>query len=322
MARGNVVRLANFTPIADDLSAATDAFLAVCKSRNLSGCTINYYSYRLTAFRRFLEASELPAAPAAVTPKVIRDFLTAEADNNSPTTASHSHCTLSAFFKFLVVEGYMESNPMQNVDKPKRRKQVINTFSMEQVDAVLQTCGKDFPGVRDRAIILLLTDSGLRASELAGLELQDVDWTGQTVLVLGKGDKERLVPFGQATRQALAQYVARRGDLETNAVFVSTLGQQLNRYRVRDVIIGRCDKAGITGVRCSPHTFRHTMAVSYLRNGGGCFDLQKILGHSDLTMTRKYAELSQTDVQDKHRLYSPADRLKAAKTTSGRTRIR
>ena len=322
MARANVVRIHSLNSMAGDLQSSIDGFLAYCRSKNLSSHTIGYYAYRLHALQTHLGANAEPTAPNSLTPQTIRAFLTAEAEQKSATTASHSHCALSAFFSFLVTEGYLESNPMQNVDKPKRRKQVINTFSMDQVDDVLETCVKDFTGVRDRAMILLLIDSGLRASELAGLELQDVDWTGQTVLVLGKGDKERLVPFGQATRQALAQYVARRGELDTLAMFVSSLGQQLTRYRVRDIIIARCKMAGISGVRCSPHTFRHSMAVSYLRNGGDVFSLQKLLGHSSLDMTRKYAELSQTDVQDEHRLYSPADRLKSAKKTIGRTRLR
>ena len=84
----------------------------------------------------------------------------------------------------------------------------------------------------------------------------------------------------------------------------------------------RCEAAKIKGIRCSPHTLRHSMAVTYLRNGGDVFSLQKMLGHASLEMTRKYAELSQTDVQDKHRMYSPADRLQSAKQTTGRTRIR
>lgn len=310
MARANAVRI--FNTMADDLSAAVDGFTAY-RSKNLSTRTVEYYGYRLQALTIYLAEHEQPTAPKDLTPQIIRDFLTDEKDRKSPTTASHSHTTLCAFFAFLVGDGFLESSPMENVDKPKRRKAVVNTFSLEQVDAVLANCGKDFAGARDRAMITLLLDCGLRVSELAGLDLEDIDWTEGTLIVLGKGNKERVVPFGHTTRQALTAYIARRGDLDTPALFVSTLQARLDRYRVRDIIERRCENAEITGVRCSPHTLRHTMAVSYLRNGGDVFSLQKLLGHSSLDMTRKYAELSQTDVQDKHRLFSPADRLQAAK---------
>ena len=322
MARANVVKTHSLKSMADDLQSAIDGFLAYCKSKNLSSNTVGYYSYRLHALHVYLVATASPTAPTSLTPQTIRAFLTTEAEQKSASTASHSHTALRAFFGFLVNDGFLESSPMNNVAKPKRRKSIINTFSLEQVDAVLSHCGKDFLGIRDRAIIAMLLDCGLRVSELAGLDLDDVDWADGALIVLGKGNKERVVPFGHTTRQVLTGYIARRGVLDTEALFVSNLATRLDRHRVAGIIERRCERAEITGVRCSPHTFRHTMAVSYLRNGGDVFSLQKFLGHSSLDLTRRYAELSQTDVQDKHRLYSPADRLASAKQVSGRKRLK
>jgi site-specific recombinase XerD len=321
MARANVVRIHSLNPIADDLESAIDCFLAYCSSKNLSSNTIIYYSYRLRALQSYLSANGEPTAPNRLTPQTIRAFLTAEAGRNSATTASHSHTALRAFFGFLVSDGFLESSPMEGVAKPKRRKCILNTFSLEQVEAMISHCGRDFVGVRDRAIITMLLDCGLRASELSGLDTDDVNWADGTLIVLGKGDKERIVPFGSTTRQTLTAYIARRGELDTPALFVSTLGVRLDRHRVRDIIKHRCEQAGIAGVRCSPHTFRHTMAVSFLRNGADVFSLQKLLGHSSLDMTRKYAELSQTDVIERHRLHSPGDRLKLPEPAGRRRRI-
>ncbi len=318
MARANVVRIHGFSSLADDLQAAREGFFAYCKGKNLSARTVEYYGYRLQALAKYLTEHSEPTAPKELTSQILRAFLTSEAESKSGTTAAHSYITLSTFFNYLVADGILDSNPMENVEKPRRRKTTINTFSLEQIDSILTTCKKDFSGIRDRAMVTMFIDCGLRVSELAGLELEHVNWTENMVLVLGKGDKERVVPFGQTTRQALTAYIGRRGELGTSALFVSTLGRQLDRYTIRDIIERRCENAGITGVRCSPHTLRHSMAVSYLRNGGDVFSLQKLLGHSSLDMTRKYAELSQTDVRDKHRLYSPADRLKAAKNTTGK----
>ncbi|MEN6358086.1 MAG: tyrosine-type recombinase/integrase [Armatimonadota bacterium] len=318
----NVVRIPGFTGIADTFDSAISAFKTYCRSRNLSPNTIDYYGYCLLSLTRFLEAHYQALTPRDVTCQVVREYLLDQTDRNSPSTACHCHTTLCVFFGYLQSEGFLESNPMTHVDKPKRRKTVINTFSMKQVDDILATCKRDFASIRDKAIIMMLVDCGLRASELCGITVNDFDWAESTVLVLGKGDKERIVPFGQATRQALNAYNARRGSIDTDAYFVSTLGTALDRHRLREIIEQRCELAKITGVRCSPHTFRHTFAVQYLRNGGDVFSLQKMLGHSSLDMTRKYAELSQTDVMDKHRLYSPADRLQSAKQTNGRKRLK
>ena len=322
MAQSNVVRIAKYAPLSEDLGAAIEGFLNCCRSKNLSGNTLIYYRNRLNAFSRYLEETCPGAGPKDVNPLIVRDFLTTETDNHSASTASHSFIALRTFFGFLVNDGFLLENPLSKVDKPRQRRAVIDTFSMQQVEAVLATCGKDYTGVRDRALVLVMMDCGLRVSELCGLRLDDLNWTEQTMLVVGKGNRERVVPFGSVTRQALLDYAARRGELDSKSLFVSVYGEALDRHRVHRIVKGRCEKAGITGLRCSPHTFRHSCAVTYLRNGGDPFSLQKLLGHSDLTMTRRYAELSQTDVQEKHRLYSPADRLQPAKNGQGRTRLR
>ena len=292
------------------LSAAADGFLAMCRARNLSPNTCEYYRHRLNAFRTYLEA-DMP--PDAVTADVIRDFLSFELERNSPTTAQHSYCALRAFFAYLESEGFVSDNPMTRVAKPKRKQSVLPTLSAAQVDALLATCGRDFYGVRDKAIILTLIDCGLRVSELVTLKLDDVDLAQQTLLVLGKGAKERLVPFGGTVKQALMSYITRRGELSTDALFVGHLGEPMTRYAVRWMLRARGRMAGITGVRLSPHTLRHSFAVSYLRAGGDTFSLQKILGHSSLEMSRRYAELADEDVFERHRLCSPADRLACAR---------
>ena len=198
------------------------------------------------------------------------------------------------------------------------RKPLIDVFSPEQIETVIATCGADFVGLRDRAVILVLLDCGLRASETCGLTADDVNWKEHTLKVLGKGRKERLVSFGRATQQALGRYLARRPELPTSNLFVTWFGEPMNRHRLYELVKTRCLRAGITGVRASPHTFRHTFATSFLRSGGDCFTLQRILGHEDLAMTRRYSEVSQTDALERHRAYSPADRLSLAEPSQGR----
>lgn len=306
-----------------DMEAAVTAFKAYCDSKNLSPRTIEYYSGRLLSLSRYINGLPTPVTPAEITPLFIRDYLVYEKDHTSPSTANHALCTVKVFLGFLHDEGYIDSNPAAQVKRQKVRKNVVETFSPGQIEALLGTCKRDFYGVRDRAIMLTLLDTGLRATELCTVTLDDVDWTDQTIRVIGKGDKERIVPFGQGVRQALSKYLTLRGTLASKALFVGHYGDPIDRNRLQHVITRRAKQAGTTGVRCSPHTFRHTAAVSYLRAGGDTFTLQKMLGHTSQEMTRRYCEsLSAGDVQAKHRLFSPVDNMKLNETGVGRKRIR
>jgi integrase/recombinase XerD len=141
---------------------------------------------------------------------------------------------------------------------------------------------------------------------------------------MGKGSKERVVPFGEATRQALLAYVSKRGNIPgQRALFVGCYGDPLSRHGAHRLVSECGKRAGVSGPRCSPHTFRHTCAVMFLRNGGDAFSLQKLLGHADLAMTRRYCELAQADVVAKHRACSPGDRfLGTVRGAQGRKRLR
>ncbi|MEN6356549.1 MAG: tyrosine-type recombinase/integrase [Armatimonadota bacterium] len=322
MARGQLAKYNYFANDHIDIHGAIEGFLDFCRVKNLSENTIIYYNYRLTAFQRYLKEIAPEAILADVTPQMLRGFIVQQTQINSASTANHSIITLRTFFNYLVKEGFLDTSPTAGISKVKRRKTIIETFSIEQIEGMLKTCGHDFTGVRDKAILLTLFDCGIRASELGTIKLSDVSWTDQTILIIGKGDKERVVPFGKATRQALSAYVIHRGELPSDRLFVTCYGEEIYRNRLAQIVTKRAKAAKITGVRCSPHTFRHTFAVSYLRAGGDVFTLQKILGHSDLSMTRRYVEVSQTDVQEKHRMYSPGDRIQLAGQSIHRTRLK
>jgi integrase/recombinase XerD len=264
-------------------------------------------------------------APERITPAVVREFLASEQERVSAMTAAHSYITLRAFFRFLLREEWLTTNPMEKVEKIRVPRKVVQTFTAEQIEQMLAACNRrSFNGLRLRTIIPTLLDCGLRVSELCGPRLEDISWDGGTLRVMGKGSRERVAPFGEATRQAVMAYRARRGELPgQDALFVTCYGDALNRHEAHRLVSNCGRKAGVTGMRCSPHTFRHTCAVMYLRNGGDAFSLQKLLGHSSLEMTRRYAELAQTDVIDRHRACSPGDQfLSAAGLTQGRRRLR
>lgn len=310
------------TQPAVSVASAVGAFLAHSAAKNLSPRTLDYYRERLASWAAFLDAAYPGLPPDEVSAGVVREFVIWTRERTSPATANHGLAVVRRMFGFLVAEGFLSSTPCAAVSKLKEERRLLETFTEEQVRAVLASCGRDFCGVRDRAALLMLLDTGLRASELCGLGLEDVDWAQQTLRVLGKGAKERTVPFGSAVRQALVSYLARRGESLNAALFVTHYGEPLNRYRLREIVKRRCGAASIQGVRCSPHTWRHTCAVSYLRSGGDTFTLQTLLGHTSQAMTARYCEsLNASDVAAKHRLYSPADAL-GAKARTGRRRLR
>jgi len=304
------------------IDTAIEAFYRRCQAKNLSSHTVSFYKYRLQAFKSFLDARYPEIRLDDINTRVVRDFIANEGMRVSPATADDSFVTLRALFKYLEADRVIDECPMVGVERPKTKKTLISAFSVEQVEAMLGVCENDFTGVRNRAIIITFVDCGLRVSELCGLKTDHINWNEQTMLVTGKGNKERCVPFGRTARTALFSYWERRGDIPgVKEFFLSCYGDPLNRFRVAKALAECGRRACVTGVRISPHTFRHTFAVMYLRNGGDVFSLQIMLGHTDLTMTRRYAELSQTDVIEKHRLYSPADAIKPP-SQSGRKRLK
>jgi len=306
------------------LRQALETFYQRGRARNLSPSTQSFYRVRLEAFARYLQGQGLGLTLEQLTPSILRDFLAAERERMSAATAQHSYVALRAFCRFLVREELLTVNPMEKVEKVRVPRKVIEVFSPAQIEALLAQGGREFNGARLRAIVLMLLDCGLRVSELCGLDQEHISWDEQTLRVMGKGRRERVVPFGEATRQALFAYLSKRGDLPgQQAVWVTVYGDRLNRHEAHRILSAAGRRAGLTGVRCSPHTFRHTCAVMYLRNGGDAFTLQKLLGHSTLEMTRRYCELSQTDTVQRHRQCSPGDRfMGSVKPTDGRKRIR
>jgi integrase/recombinase XerC/integrase/recombinase XerD len=169
---------------------------------------------------------------------------------------------------------------------------------------------------RETALIMFLVDTGVRASECVSILIRDVDKTGKSVIVTGKGNKQRTVRFGRETSMAIWRYLRSRedgGDGEA-PLFVShagnTSGSKLCRDALGDIIQRMGKAAGIIGVRCSPHTLRHTFAIQFLRNGGNSFALQGLLGHTDMKQTAGYVRIANLNLAEQHVLASPMDNLR------------
>jgi len=234
--------------------------------------------------------------------------------NLSGTTINDYLRALRSFWSWAQAEGYIHKNPFSLLKIPKAPKRLIPSFATEQLAGLIEAVEvSTAQGQRDYTMILLLVDTGLRVSELTGLKVDDVNLERRTLKVWGKGAKERIVPFGVRAQKALLRYVnfhrPEPATPLTREFFLTDCGQPLKARRVQAIIKRYGEKAGIKGIRCSPHTLRHTAAVMWIRNGGDVFSLQQILGHSSLEMVRVYVNLAQSDVEAAHRRYSPADNL-------------
>ncbi len=287
-----------------------EAFLLSCRVDQLSPATLRYYRQKIGAAADFW--SGLGArAPREVMPSYIRLFLLKLQETNNPTSVHDYYRAVKRFFNWLIAEGMLEHSPMASIRPPRMPRNVVRPFSLGQIQDLLLLCDqRRFGGVRNRAIILMFFDTGLRLKELASIRINDIDIDRETIRVMGKGARERIVRIGKQTQKALLRYLLMRNDGYA-CLWVSEERRPLTADAIQLMIRKLGKRAGFRDVRCSPHTFRHSFATQWLRNGGGEFGLQSALGHSTLTMTRHYAETVRSeDAIAQHRLVLPVDRLK------------
>jgi len=205
---------------------------------------------------------------------------------------------LKVFFRFAQEEGYLETNVASRLKVPRAPKKIIQTFSEEQLRQLLATARSS----RDKAILGLFIDTGIRVTELSSLHLGDVDLDRGRIRVKGKGAKERFVFFGNRCRRLLWRYInIERPKVSSDRLFINCHGQPLKARGILEMMR-----------RCGTHTLRHTFAKRFLLNGGDVFTLQQILGHSSLEMVRRYLSLRSQEVGTLYRPHSPLEQLRRA----------
>ena len=207
--------------------------------------------------------------------------------------------------QFMHREGMIRRDDSADVPLIKGEQVIIQTFTQEQLVHLLrQPDRQTFTGLRDYTLMLLLLETGIRISECLGATLPDLDLKAGHLLVHGKGGKQRRVPFQTKMRRALTEYLEARGGVATDALFVTVDGEASKARHIQEAIREYGRQAKITGVRVSPHTFRHTMAKFYILAGGDVFTLQRILGHRSLETVRLYVDMYSSDVQQQHSRFS------------------
>jgi len=301
--------IANLAHLNDSLEGCLKIFLLTCQVNNLSPRTINDYSQKIGAFVRFARNDGIHQ-PEEVTANHIRFFLLDVQQRCKPVSAHDYYGIVNRFFNWLIEEEIIKESPMSRMHPPRVPKSLVKPFRVQDIADLLTLCDNSFLGLRNRAIILTFLDTGLRLSELANIQLDDMDLDREIIKVMGKGAKERLVRIGKETQKAILKYLLqRRSNLPCLWVTEERKPMQSGGIQIMIRRLGK--RAGLSNVRCSPHTFRHTFGTQAIKNGANVFEVQALLGHSTLTMTRKYAAtIDSEDAVKHHRNFSPVDRLR------------
>lgn len=230
-----------------------------------------------------------------------------------PITVCGYHRILKAFFNYLVYEEIIAANPMKRIKPPSARTEIKQPVSDDHIQALFRAARHSPSNRLDTAMFLLLVDTGLRASELCGLKVCDVDFATHTLKVLGKGNKYRTCFMGHATVKAVAGYLRGKNRKPEAPVFLShTSRKAFTASGIYQMMERLSNRTGIPNA--GVHALRRTFAVNMLRAGANVFTVQTLMGHSDLTMTRRYCQVADADCEEQHRKFSPADRL----TSNGR----
>jgi integrase/recombinase XerD len=298
---------------AEDFDTSLHLFLRDCKIRNLSEHTLKYYRNELIAFRGMLEAQDLPTHPSKITLKILKEnaiLYMMETLGRKETSINTRLRAIRAFFNFLDKEGMITENPATGLSLVKQKKEVIETFNRDQLrDILRQPNQESFTGFRDYTIMLLMVETGVRVRELVEIGTKDIMWEDSQIRINGKGYKERLVPIQATMKRQLRKYIAVRGDVQSESLFVTIDNTPLTIRQVQNRITKYGRMASTKNVRCSPHTFRHTFAKMSVQNGADVFSLQKVLGHTSLEMVRNYVNLFSSDVFENHKRFSPVEKL-------------
>ncbi len=262
--------------------------------------TVQGYRHDITEFFGYLVGR---GEKDGVTPDKVRGYVASLYSVNSSTTVGRKLSALRTFFRYLCRQGVLQADPLAGIANPKTARNIPVFLTVDEVFALLEEPGKHDPFARrDTAMLELIYSSGMRVSELVSRDMNHLDFASGMVRVTGKGNKERLVPFGTAAAEAIQRYFPERQQLiaaraargrpaDSQALFLNSRGGRITARSVERLIQSYGSRAGITAV-VTPHALRHSFATHLLEMGADLRTVQELLGHVSLSTTQKYTHLN------------------------------
>ena len=267
--------------------------------------TILSYQSDLLMLEEYLNGKE----PISLSRNDIVSFLKVRSDNGISTrTNAHTITILRDFYKFLIKQSYIKSNPMDMIDSPKMYKKLPKALSVEEVDKLLNIKLQTPYDYRNKVMLELMYATGMRISELINLKLTDIDFENETIRVLGKGSKVRQVPIGEYAMKYLNIYIKYYRSYfvkeTSDYVFLSVRGDKMTRQAFFKILKQIARKQGID-TDFSPHTIRHSFATHMLEAGADLRSIQELLGHESISTTQIYTNITDKFRDDNYHMYHP-----------------
>jgi integrase/recombinase XerC len=296
------------------LADLADLYLLRCEVEGKSPRTVLAYRWTLQRFLSALAEVGAPADPAAINRDHLYGYL-GRFTHLAPDTRHRYFREVRCFFNWLVDSGYLDQSPFRGVKNIRVPQRIVRPFARSELTRLLDACAHDPVGVRNRAVVMTLLDTGLRCSEAVQLDLDDLDLAAQRLRVrFGKGNKQRIVPFADTCRDAIVAYLEFRGAvpgplfLASNGHGAFIVGTGLRPNGLKQMLRRLGRKSGVAKVHA--HRFRHTFATWAIEHDARELDVQYLLGHSSPDMVRRYSSTYRSEqAAMRHHRFSPADQM-------------
>ena len=286
-----------------------DEFLNYMKfERNRSDCTVDSYREDLMAFQKFFKNLDSHLSWEQIDSDIVRDWMESMMDKgNNATSINRRLSALRSFYRFALAHELVDKDPVHTIQGPKKTKPLPQFLKEDEVDRLLdQTEWSDtYEDQRDRTVIMTFYETGLRLSELVGLDDSSVNFTNREIKVTGKRNKQRIIPFGEELDNTLRAYIKLRNEeveRQSDALFLQKNGKRVDPAKVREDVKKHLSKV-CTLKKRSPHVLRHTFATAMLNHHAGLESLKKLLGHASLSTTEIYTH---TTFEQLKRVYNNA----------------
>jgi len=282
-----------------------DKFLQYTRyEKNCSSHTLVSYSTDLSQFKDFVESRSIEFDPDKIDASLIREWVISLMESGiSSTSVNRKLSALKSFYRFLKQHSLVLNNPLKKIVSPKNKKQLPKFLKEDEMENLLDgyggLFGDDFEGVRNKLIIDMFYTLGIRLSELIGIKDKDIDLGMKTVIITGKRNKQRLLPFGERLKNSVIEYMKVRDEVISNQcgkLFVKEDGKELYPMLVYRLVNKHITQVSSLSKR-SPHVLRHTFATTMLNNGAELNAVKELLGHSSLAATEVYTHTTFEQLQ-------------------------